>query len=441
MIISAILAAAVSLPAPADIQKTLDTFVQEVPGVVTVVGTIDRGQTHIYTAGKPPAGAPALNGQTEFQIGSITKTFTATMLAEMTIDKRVQLSSPISRFLPKSVHAPAYQSKQITLLNLAEQNSGLPRLAGNMDDANDADPYASYSTQQLYDFISGYTLTRAPGAQYEYSNLGVGLLGQLLSNRANTSYDQLVQALVFKPLGMTRTSATLTPAMRANMMPGFAEDLTPAQPWTFGTATAGAGAINSTVDDMMLYLRANMEAPQGKMGDAMAMAHKPRASLAPNVPTRIGLVWMTTKSGVTWHNGETGGYASFLGFNHEIGIVILTNIASNNVTALGTHLLESSAMPNVPNLQPPPTAHGNSPYVGVYELAPSFKITVFEEDGTLYGQGTGQPRFKLVPQSGDTYKVEGIDATVTFNRDASGKVTSLVLHQNGRDLPGKRVSP
>ncbi len=439
---SIILAATVALPSPPEIQKTIDAFVAKAPGVVTAVGTIDHGTTHVYYAGKPPAGAPAFNERTEFQIGSISKTFTATALAEMVLAKRVSLSDPISVYLPKNVKAPQYQGTSIALLNLAEQNSGLPRLPDNLQPGDPNDPYAAYTTQRLYSFLNGYTLTRRPGAQYEYSNLAVGLLGQLLVNRARAaSYEALMQELIFKPLSMADTSATLIPSVRSKMMPGFAEDLSPAAPWTNTDATAGAGAINSTLADMLKYLQANMQAPHGALGAAMAMAHVPRAAMDPGTPTRIGLIWMTTPSGVMWHNGETGGYGSFIGFNRDVGVVVLTNVANINVTALGTHLLEPSAVADVPPIEGPPTAHGNSPYVGVYELAPSFKITIFEENGTLYGQATAQPRFALVQEAGDRWRVNDIAATITFNRDASGKVTSLVLHQNGRDLRGKRVTP
>ncbi len=437
-----VLAVAVGLPPPAAIQETIDAFVAKAHGVVTVVGTVERGATHVYYAGSPQPGAPKFDENTEFQIGSISKTFTATVLAEMVLAKRVSLSDPISLFLPANVKAPQYHGKSISLLNLAEQNSGLPRLPDNLSPADANDPYADYTTQRLYDFLNGYTLTRAPGAQYEYSNLGVGLLGQLLVNRAKAaSYDALVQQSIFKPLGMTSTAAVLTPALRSKMMPGFAEDLSAASPWTFTDATAGAGAINSTIADMLKYLQANMQAPQGSLGAAIAMAHMPRVPIALGTPSRIGLVWMTSNGGVTWHNGETGGYTSFIGFSGDVGVVVLSNVANNNVTALGTHLLEPSVIPKVPPVEGPPAPRGNSPYVGVYELAPNFRITIFEENGTLYGQATGQSRFTLVREAGDRWRIKEVDATVTFSRDASGKVTSLVLHQNGQDLPGKRVRP
>ncbi|HEX3458274.1 MAG TPA: serine hydrolase [Candidatus Baltobacteraceae bacterium] len=415
-------------------------------GAVVIVGLVDHGVTLIYTAGTPPAGAPPLDASTEFQIGSITKTFTATLLAEMVQSGKVHLDDPIGKYLPAGAHAPAYNGQQITLLNLAEQNSGLPEMPTNFAPANPSDPYADYGTAKLYNFLDSYALTREPGAKFEYSNLGVGLLGTLLSNAAHADYVSLVSSGVLIPLGMNETSASLTPQTRARLMPGFTQNLTPSPARTF-TGLAGAGAINSSMHDMLLYLKANMRAPSGRLGSAMAFAQKPRGdtTLAPFM--KIGLNWFTNvNSHITWHNGQTGGYHSFLGFDQagRTGIVVLANVAQFRVDDLALHLLAPEANPTSPVIATPPPAvlpHGNSPYVGVYQLSPTFVITIFDDNGALYGQATKQPQFELTLQSGTTYKVRGVDATITFVLDSAGHVTSLMLHQNGVSMPGTLVKP
>lgn len=439
-------AAALTSASPKEVQRSLDAFVATAPGAVVIVGLVNHGVTRIYTAGTPPAAAPPLTASTEFQIGSITKTFTATLLAEMVQSGQVHLDDPIGKYLPAGTHAPAYKGQQITLLNLAEQNSGLPEMPSNFAPSNSADPYADYGTARLYDFLGSYALTRAPGATFEYSNLGVGLLGTLLANAAHTDYASLVSAGVFKPLGMNETSAGITPQIRARLMPGFTQGLTPSPAWTL-TGLAGAGAINSSMHDMLLYLKANMEAPAGRLGWAMAFAQKPRSdtTLAPFM--KIGLNWFTNvNSQITWHNGETGGYHAFLGFDRTAGagIVVLANVASFRVDDLAIHLLAPETNPTAPVLATPPPAvmpHGNSPFVGIYQLSPAFTITIFEDNGILYGQGAKQPQFSLTLRSGRTYKVAGVDATITFVLDSVGHVTSLVLHQNGLDIPGTLVKP
>jgi D-alanyl-D-alanine-carboxypeptidase/D-alanyl-D-alanine-endopeptidase len=437
---------AVTTAPPQEAQRSLDTFVAKAPGAVVIAGLVDRGQTHVYKAGTLPPGAPPLDGSTEFQIGSITKTFTATLLAEMVQSGRVRLSDPIGKYLPGYVHTPAYNGRQITLLDLAEQNSGLPAMPTNFAPSNPDDPYADYRTAQLYNFLGSYKLTRTPSERFEYSNLGVGLLGTLLANAAHTDYGVLVESSVLRPLGMGETSATITPAIRARLMPGLTQGLGPSPAWRLA-ALAGAGAINSSLDDMLVYLKANMDAPSGRLGSAMSFAQKPRRDTTITPFTKIGLVWLTDgNSNITWHNGQTGGYHAFLGFDRikKIGVVVLANVATFDVDDLAYHLLDPAKYPNEPVIATPPPSilpHGNSPYVGVYQLSRTFGITIFEDAGNLYGQGTGQPQFLLTLQSGLTYKVEGIDATITFVLDATGRVSSLLLHQNGHTMTGTLVKP
>ena len=435
---------AVSPASPEEIQRSLDAFVATAPGVVVIVGLVEHGATRIYKAGTPPAGAPPLDASTEFQIGSITKTFTATLLAEMVQSDKVHLDDPIGKYLPAAAHTPAYKGQQITLLNLAEQNSGLPEMPTNFAPSNSDDPYADYADTKLYDFLGDYALTRAPGAKFEYSNVGVGLLGTLLANAAHTDYASLVNSGVLEPLGMNETSANLTPEIRSRLMPGLTQGLRPSPAWTL-TALAGAGAINSSMHDMLLYLKANMNAPAGRLGLAMAFAQKPRSDTTIAPFMKIGLNWFTNvNSHITWHNGQTGGYHSFLAFDRAggKGIVVLANVASFDVDALAIHLLAPEASPMVPVIATPPPAvlpHGNSPYVGAYQLSPTFAITIFEDHGILYGQGTGQPQFELTLKSGTTYTVAGVDATITFVLDSAGHASSLVLHQNGLNVPGTLV--
>ncbi len=429
-----------------EVQQSIDKFVAQAPGVVVVVGLVDHGQSRIFTAGRPPAGAPPLDASTEFQIGSITKTFTATLLAEMVQKGAVNLDDPIGKYLPRGTRTPEYRGQPITLLELAEQNSGLPEMPTNFAPSNLSDPYADYGAAQLYDFLGSYVLTRAPATKFEYSNVGVGLLGTLLSNAAHLDYASLVESGVLTPLGMNETAAGLTPEIRARLMPGFTQELTPSPAWTL-TGLAGAGAINSSMHDMLLYLRANMNAPAGPLGKAMAFAQTPRSDTTIAPFMKIGLNWFTNiDSHITWHNGQTGGYHSFLGFDRAsgIGIVVLTNVASFDVNALAAHLLAPGTIPASPVLATPPPAvlpHGNSPLVGVYRLSPTFSITIFEDNGVLYGQGTRQSQVELTLQSGTTYKVSGVDATIRFMLDSTGHATSLVLHQNGQSIPGTLVKP
>jgi D-alanyl-D-alanine-carboxypeptidase/D-alanyl-D-alanine-endopeptidase len=196
-------------------QQLLAARVAPAPGLGIVVGVVDHGKTAVYKAGATGNAVP-LDERTVFEIGSVTKTFTGTILASMVRDGSVRLDDPVAKYLPESVHVPRRNGKVITLLNLATQHSGLPRVPSNLD-VGSPDPYATYTTQKLYAFLNGYKLTRDPGESFEYSNLGVGLLGVALANRAHTSYEDLLRQRVLGPLGMDHTFVS-APGMRQTLV-------------------------------------------------------------------------------------------------------------------------------------------------------------------------------------------------------------------------------
>jgi len=175
-------AAQVGLPSDAEVLALIKQRVDDKRSAGIVVGLIDAdGRQRIVSYGDPGPGQPPLDGNTVFEIGSISKVFTSTVLAQLVQEGKVSLDDPAQKYLPATVHLPTRNGKPITLGNLAMQNSGLPRMPTNFKPADAANPYADYTVQQMYDFLSSYQLPRDPGAEFEYSNLGVGLLGHILS--------------------------------------------------------------------------------------------------------------------------------------------------------------------------------------------------------------------------------------------------------------------
>ena len=414
-----------------------------------VVGLLEPdGHTRILAWGDPGPGQPPLDGNSVFEIGSITKVFTSTVLAEMVLDGEVSLEDPVQKYLPADVHMPTRDGKEITLGELSEQNSGLPRMPTNFHPKDPSNPYADYTVKDLYGFLSGYELTRDPGAKFEYSNLGVGLLGHVLSLRAGTSYEEMVRERVWKPLGMLETSDTFTPWMKQHLALGHDDKGKVVPNWDVG-ALAGAGAIRSTAVDMLKFLSANVHTETGPLGKAMAFAHEERAPAgAPNL--KIGLNWISLHAGsdtIVWHNGGTAGYRSFAGFvpSRRIAVVVLTNSGGQGADDIGLHLLR----PEIP-LAPPPAPRKEytaidvskdvlTRYVGTYELAPQFHIEVTLEGDALFEQATGQTKLRLWPYTQKDFFIKEVDAQITFETDASGAVVRMVLHQNGRNVPGEKV--
>jgi CubicO group peptidase (beta-lactamase class C family) len=177
------------------------------------VGTIDAAGRAFYAYGKTPS-----DGRTIFEIGSVTKAFTATLLADMAERGEVTLDTPVADLLPKDVRIPS--AGVVTLRHLATHRSGLPRLPDNLDLANTSNPYADYTPEMLYKGLTGDARRRKPGESYEYSNLGVGLLGHALARKAGKSYEQLVIERICEPLGMRDTKMTLDAAERARLAQG-----------------------------------------------------------------------------------------------------------------------------------------------------------------------------------------------------------------------------
>ena len=292
-----------------EIQKILaervDTYRQSV-GVV--VGVIEPSGRRIVTYGRSSANANTpLNGDTLFEIGSMTKVFTSLLLAEAVQRGEVALTDPISKYLPASVKVPE-RGRAITLQDLSTHSSGLPRMPGNMKPRDPENPFADYSVDQLYQFLSTYQLTRDVGATYEYSNLGAGLLGHILALRAGMDYESLVKSRITGPLGLTSTAITLTPSLQARLAPGHDRTLQPTKNWDI-TSLAGAGALRSSANDMLTFLAAEMGYTQSTLAPAMKAMLQPRRPAAGPPGLEVGLAWhFLTANGKTivWHNGGTG---------------------------------------------------------------------------------------------------------------------------------------
>jgi CubicO group peptidase (beta-lactamase class C family) len=223
----------------------------------------------------------------------------------------LRLDQPVAGLLP-DFQIPARNGKQITLGELAMQNSGLPRMPTNFHPAHMDDPYADYSLDQLKAFLATYSLPRDPGAAYEYSNLGAALLGYALGRHAGGGYDKLVREQIFIPLGMTNSALAIGPDMKSRLAQGHDAAGKPVSSWNL-KLFAGAGGIRSTGSDMLRYLQANMELTPLPLHAAMQLAQTARTA-GPGAENKIGLIWMTQHGpdgDVIWHNGMTGGLRKF----------------------------------------------------------------------------------------------------------------------------------
>lgn len=444
------LCAAQGEPNPAAIRAILQERIDKnQKSVGIVVGLIDKNGSRVVGYGKlSQEKNQEPDGNTVYEIGSITKVFTAILLQDMVERGEVSLSDPLSKFLPKSVKAPTKDGKEITLRHLATHTSGLPRLPDNLGMKNPDNPYADYTVEQMYDFLSRHPLTRGIGEKYEYSNYGAGLLGHLLALKAGVDYETLVTKRICAPLKMGSTAIKLSPEMQARLAPGHNEVLRPASNWDI-PALAGAGALRSTANDMLLFIAANLGFTQSALAPAMQKTHATQGSTGA-MNLEIALGWHILKkdgSEIIWHNGGTGGYRSFMGFDKSkgLGVVVLSN-STNDIDDIGRHLLNPKF--ELAKLEPAKerTAIKVDPkifyaYVGHYELTPSFVIAVTKEDDRLFVQATGQPKFEVFPESEIKFFLTVVDAQITFVKDDKEQATNLILHQNGIDQKARKLGP
>ncbi len=321
---------------------------EKVAGRVAVV-VDDRG-ARMVAFGSSGVPGLALDGDTVFEIGSITKVLTALMLVDMAARGEVALDDPVAKYLPPSVTLHE-RGRPITLLDLATYTSGLPNMPGNIGPNwwTNPNPFAEYTTDKLYAFLTGYAPTYEPGAHYQYANLGFGLLGLALSRRAGTSYEELLIERVCNPLGLGHTRIMLSGDMQRRLAQGHDFDLKPAHLWDI-PALPGMGAVRSTARDMTVLLKACMGIKRTRLdAELKSLLHTRRhTSLA---GTDVGLGWFVSsdeRDEVAWKSGLTGGFASGIAFStrRRRGVLVLAN-GGGGAVGLTMNLFNPDFHPNI----------------------------------------------------------------------------------------------
>jgi CubicO group peptidase (beta-lactamase class C family) len=322
-----------------------------------VVGLLDEaGTRRVFARGNPGPDARSLDAESVFEIGSMTKVFTGILLADMVRRGQVEPADSVADLLPPGTRVPARNGKMITLLSLTTHFSGLPLMPTNLAPANPENPFADYSVRQLYEGLSGYVLQRDPDDRFEYSNVGVALLGHVLALRAGTTYEALVSDRILRPVGMSHTAVTVTPWMKDHLVRGHNSAGNPVANWDFPTL-AGMGGLRSTMNDLLAFAAANLSSEDTGLTLAMRMSHRGLRQIGegveyPGLPSafrqaRVGFNWFISRPGerrITWTVGLTSGYSTFLGLDLEArrAVVVLTNTGLNNVDYVGFHLLDST---------------------------------------------------------------------------------------------------
>ena len=421
----------------ADRKAAVDQLLQPVIDTGTaaglVAGVIEGGKPQIFAYGQD---AP----DSVFEIGSVTKTFTTTALAVMVERKMVALDDPVRKYLPPDAVPPG-EGDEIRLVDLATQTSGLPRLPSNLKPKDMTNPYADYTPQMLYAYLAQHGLKRNPKATFLYSNLGMGLLGHVLSLRYGKSYEQMIAELVTGPLGLKDTSVTLSADQNKRLAPGHDADGNVVPNWDLPTL-AGAGALRSSASDMLRYIAAQLDPPEG-LKPAIELTHETRADVGNGM--KIGLAWIKKSDGTYWHNGGTGGYTAYVSFHpeHKTGVVVLINTAGSLMDQVGLRLENVLAGEKVEPLPLHRAVTLDSKtleqYPGTYEVTPQLHVTISQKGGQLFAQMQNQQPLGIFASAKDKFFLRVVEASVDFERNPEGQITGLTLHQNGRDIKARRA--
>lgn len=433
----------------AEINRMLRTRVdlqKKATGIV--IGVIDAQGRHISSYGTMSLEKKRpVDGKTIFEVGSITKVFTALLLADMAEQGEVALDDPVAKYLPAGL--PALHDRQITLADLATHTSGLPLRATNLVSKNPDDPYAGYTVELLDRFVASFVPEHEAGTHYEYSNVGYGLLGQALSRRAGKSLAELIRTRITAPLEMQNTGLALTPEIEGRMATGYSDDLKPAARWDFG-ALAGAGALYSTADDLLNLLEAFLGERKTPLRPAMEAMLKTRRPGGMQPANEIALAWnVFSDEGreIAWKNGSVGGYRAFLGYDAKAhrGVVALTN-AQTAVGAddIGLHLLD----PNIPvdlSISKPHHEIAVAPAIldrlaGRYRYSPTDTITVTRAGDHLLVVLSTSEKLEVFAEGERDFFAKSIDVQITFEAAPNEPANAAIWHQAGQSQRGERVT-
>lgn len=471
-----------------DFTNALHAFLQhrvevEKRDVGIVVGILDERGSSIVGCGKLDNGTDQeVKGDTVFEIGSITKTFTGLLLQAMVERGEMKLDDPVAKYLPKSDKVPGRSGKEITLLQLATHTSGLPTSSITWIPKRADNPRADYTIERMYDFVSDFQLPRDPETKYEYSTVGMALLGQAIALKAGTNYESLVIDRICRPLKMDSTRITLSPQLVARFATGHNYCGYSVSNSYWGALTPGAG-LRSTANDLLKYMSANLGLSPSSLTPLMEKTHIPRFHAGMETDTGqdtdLGLSWMITHepggADIIEHGGLTDGFISFVCFDPARlrGVVVLCNSQDFDAGKIGRLLIKSdwqtnqteSSLANLFNQMPkgrapekPKVAVHIAPknledYVGRYEFATNAafpsgaKMAIWRETEQLVGQiwSTNfiQGAFDIHAESETNFFLKINGAQLTFKRNDERQVTAAVYHSYRARFPdceGKKVA-
>ena len=437
---------AVALPSDGEIRHTIEERVQAIAGpeggMGIVVGVLDEKGPRVIAYGD--SGAPErrpLNGDTVFEIASVTKVFTAALLADMARTHDLKLTDPVAKYLPgaltQGTKLPERAGRAITLVDLATHTAGLPLMPDDLTALMEL-PAARYSKSDLYRFIAAQPLSPDLGSKWAYSNLDYWLLQEAMAARGGTDFETLMQKRVIAPLGLKSTGITWSPELKARAAVGHDAVLQPApeiSSLTVFNLMPAAGGMLSTANDLLKVLSVVMGYEDSKLAASMAAQLRTRR---PADGHEQALGWWIAGSGddtIVFHDGGSFGFSSSLAWQPQrrVGVVVLAN-QTTGAGGIARHLLQ----PSTPLGQPSRARRTEitldsatlDAYAGRYDMQDE-GIVVIGRQGSLLTielpASWGLPKLRLHAQSEREFFATELPLSLTFEMDANSRVTGMLL--------------
>lgn len=373
-----------------------------------------------------------------YEIGSVSKAMLGGIYAHLAAEGKLDINQPLQDWVPEGIEVPQLSENPILLRHMLTHTSGLPRLPARLMPTEVNDPYADFTEEALWQSLAEAQLAGEPGEQFGYSNFAFMLLSNIAAKASGVSLAELYEQTLFTPLGMANASFT------GDTMPPMSAEGEVVLNWNFAEDMQGVGGVRASLSDMEAWAAAQLGWGPESLSAALATSHE---VLAETAQVDVGWAWLYAPvQGTTYltHGGGTGGFASMVAIDIEAqeAAIVLSNGAlyqTGDVQALALHLLDANIPPGTPYV---PTAMPSSvnlaDYVGYYELVPGFVVNVFEEDGALMIQATGQPSAPVAYSEEDTFENIAFGARFVFDRNEAGEVASVTLYQAGQELFGER---
>ena len=314
------------------VEAVLQPFMFESKTVGLSIGVLKEGKTYFYNYGETKKD----NGQIPssknlYEIGSISKTFTSLLLAKAVVEKKIALNDPVNKYLPKDIPVIKFGNDTLRIVHLSNHTSGLPPLPDNFGATDLVNPYKDYDDTKLHTYLKTAKLSQKPGEKFEYCNLAVGLLGHILESVNKMSFEKMVTTFICSKAGMNNTRQLLIKRDSALFVQGYDVSILPQGQWDF-KALAAAGCIRSNAEDMMKYAALQLGTDDIQLQKAIYLSHQATFDAGQQ---QIALNWFVQDWGwgkILFHNGQTGGYKSFLAINEKTknAVIILSNTAVNN---------------------------------------------------------------------------------------------------------------